>query len=95
MGIKKVNLARSTSLIVFSLYSRMDQLPLDPPVLIGFLLAPEDLVLAFAINFELPPACTLVFALEAVFLSAIFLLIANPICFVLDPKIGLIFYLAI
>jgi hypothetical protein len=73
----------------------MHQLPLDPPVLIGFLLAPEDLVLAFAINFELPPACTLVFALEAVFLSAIFLLIANPICFVLDPKIALIFYLAI
>jgi len=73
----------------------MHQLPLDPPVLIGFLLAPEDLVLAFAINFELPPACTLVLALEAVFLSAIFLLIANPISFVLDPKIALIFYLAI
>jgi hypothetical protein len=64
----------------------MHQLPLDPPVLIGFLLAPEDLVLAFAINFELPPACTFVLALEAVFLSAIFLLIANPICFVLGPK---------
>jgi hypothetical protein len=73
----------------------IDQLPLDPPVLIGFLLAPEDLVLAFAINFELPPACTLVFALEAVFLSATFLLIANPIFDVLDTKIALIFYLAI
>jgi len=72
----------------------MDQLPLEPPVLIGFLLAPEDLVLAFAINLELPPACTLVFALEAVFLSAIFLLIANPIRFVLDTKIGLIVYSA-
>jgi hypothetical protein len=72
----------------------MDQLPLDPPVLIGFLLAPDDLVLAFAINFELPPACTLVFAFEAVFLSAIFLLIANPIRFVLDTKIGLIVYSA-
>ena len=72
----------------------MHQLPLDPPVLIGFLLAPEDLVLAFAINLELPPACTLVFALEAVFLSAIFLLIANPIRFVLDTKIGLIVYSA-
>jgi hypothetical protein len=34
-------------------------------------------------------------ALEAVFLSAIFLLIANPICFVLDPKIALIFYFSI
>jgi len=95
VDIKKVNLKETTFFIVLSLYKRMDQLPLDPPVLIGFLLAPEDLVLAFAINFELPPACTLVFALEAVFLSAIFLLIANPICFVLDPKIGLIFYLAI
>jgi len=95
MGIKKVNLARSTFFIVFSLYNSMDQLPLDPPVLIGFLLAPEDLVLAFAINFELPPACTLVFALEAVFLSATFLLIANPISIVLDPKIALLFYLAI
>jgi len=37
----------------------------------------------------------LVLALEAVFLSAIFLLIANPIRFVLDPKIGLIVYYAI
>jgi hypothetical protein len=37
----------------------------------------------------------LVFALEAVFLSAIFLLIANPIVVVFDPKIALIFYLAI
>jgi len=57
----------------------MDQLPLEPPVLIGFLLAPDDLVFALAINFELPPACTFVFAFEAVFLSATFLLIANPI----------------
>jgi hypothetical protein len=70
----------------------MDQDPLDPPVLIGFLLAPEDFVLAFAINLELPPACTFALALEAVFLSAIFLLIANPIMFVLDSKIGFIFY---
>lgn len=36
--------------------SSEDQLPLDPPVLIGFLLAPEDFVFAFAINLELPPA---------------------------------------
>jgi hypothetical protein len=34
----------------------------------------------------------LVFALEAVFLSAIFLLIANPINNVLATKIGLLFY---
>ena len=91
-----MNLTEIHFLIKLSLNDGIiDQLPLDPPVLIGFLLAPEDLVLAFAINFELPPACTFDLALEAVFLSAIFLLIANPICFVLDPKIGLIFYLSI
>jgi hypothetical protein len=67
----------------------MDQDPLDPPVLIGFLLAPDDFVLAFAINLELPPACTFDLALEADFLSAIFLLIANPIMFLLATKIGL------
>ena len=67
------------SLIPMRVASALDQLPLEPPVLIGFLLAPDDLVFALAINFELPPACTLVLALEAVFLSAIFLLIANPI----------------
>ena len=80
MSIKKVNLNETHFLIRLSLkYVILDQLPLEPPVLIGFLLAPEDLVLAFAINFELPPACTFDLALEAVFLSAIFLLIANPI----------------
>lgn len=31
-----------------------DQLPLAPPVLIGFFMAPEDLVFDFAINFEAP-----------------------------------------
>jgi hypothetical protein len=31
-----------------------NQLPLAPPVLTGFFMAPEDLVLDFAINFEAP-----------------------------------------
>jgi hypothetical protein len=35
----------------------------------------------------------LVFALEAVFLSATFLLIANPIYVVLDPKLRVFVYL--
>jgi hypothetical protein len=82
-----------SSFCLYLVYRMIDQLPLDPPVLIGFLLAPDDLVLAFAINFELPPACTLVFALEAVFLSATFLLIANPIYVVLDPKLRVFVYL--
>jgi hypothetical protein len=65
----------------------MDQLPLDPPVFTGFLFAPPlDLVFALAINFELPPACGEVFVVEAAFLSATFLLIANPIGFILFYK---------
>jgi hypothetical protein len=53
--------------------SSSNQLPLDPPVLIGFLAAPVDLVFAFAINFELPD-CTVALEVLAVFLAAIFLL---------------------
>jgi hypothetical protein len=57
--------------IVLKVYN---QLPLDPPVLMGFLFAPVDFVFAFAINFELPP-CTVDLALFAVFFAAFFSLI--------------------
>jgi len=63
----------------------LDQLPLEPPVLIGFLAAPVDFVLALAINFELPP-CTDAFVVLVEFFAAIFLLIANPIVIILGYK---------
>ena len=65
--------------------SSLDQLPLEPPVLIGFLAAPVDFVLALAINFELPP-CTVAFVVLVEFFAAIFLLIANPIVIILGYK---------
>ena len=65
--------------------SSLDQLPLEPPVLIGFLAAPVDFVLALAINFELPP-CTDAFVVLVEFFAAIFLLIANPIVIILGYK---------
>jgi hypothetical protein len=83
---KKEGQSMSFLLIYSKSIGSVDQLPLDPPVLIGFLLAPEDFVFAFAMNLELPPACTFVFALVAVFLSATFLLIANPILYNLNQK---------
>jgi hypothetical protein len=85
-GQKKEGQSMSFLLIYSKSIGSVDQLPLDPPVLIGFLLAPEDFVFAFAMNLELPPACTFVFALVAVFLSATFLLIANPILYNLNQK---------
>lgn len=93
MNIKKENICEILFFSFNWLNGLIDQLPLEPPVLIGFLLAPDDLVFALAINLELPPACTFVFAFEAVFLSATFLLIANPILVVFDSKIRLKFYL--
>ena len=65
--------------------SSLDQLPLEPPVFIGFLAAPVDFVLALAINFELPP-CTDAFVVLVEFFAAIFLLIANPIVIILGYK---------
>ncbi|HBT94521.1 MAG TPA: hypothetical protein DEB23_09840 [Chitinophagaceae bacterium] len=65
--------------------SSFNQLPLEPPVLIGFLAAPVDFVLALAINFELPP-CTDAFVVLVEFFAAIFLLIANPIVIILGYK---------
>jgi hypothetical protein len=62
-----------------------NQLPLEPPVLIGFLVVPVDFVLALAINLELPP-CTVALVVLVEFLAAIFLLIANPIVIVLGYK---------
>jgi len=55
-----------------------DQLPLAPPVLIGFFMAPEDLVLDFAINFEAPACARPLLFLEA-FFASVFLLMWNPI----------------
>ena len=72
-------------LIPISDKSSQDQLPLEPPVLIGFLAAPVDFVLALAINFELPP-CTVAFVVLVEFFAAIFLLIANPIVIILGYK---------
>ena len=72
-------------LIPISDKSSQDQLPLEPPVLIGFLAAPVDFVLALAINFELPP-CTDAFVVLVEFFAAIFLLIANPIVIILGYK---------
>ena len=54
--------------------AKSDQLPLEPPVLIGFLVVPLDLVLAFAINLELPP-WKVALVPGVAFLSATFLLI--------------------
>ncbi len=73
------------SLIPMRVASALDQLPLEPPVLIGFLAAPVDFVLALAINFELPP-CTVAFVVLVEFFAAIFLLIANPIVIILEYK---------
>ena len=69
----------------FEIIRFKDQLPLEPPVLIGFLAAPVDFVLALAINFELPP-CTVAFVVLVEFFAAIFLLIANPIVIILEYK---------
>ena len=65
--------------------SSFNQLPLEPPVLIGFLAAPVDFVLALAINFELPP-CTVALVVLVEFFAAIFLLIENPIVIILEYK---------
>ena len=78
------------ALIINSLIAKraklsIDQLPLEPPVLIGFLAAPVDFVLALAINFELPP-CTVALVVLVEFFAAIFLLIANPIVIILEYK---------
>jgi len=52
---------------------KVNQLPLAPPVLIGFFIAPEDLVFALAMNLEAPACVTPLVFLEA-FFASVFLL---------------------